>query len=360
MNDPVTGQCKIKPEPESRREEDSAVYSAGNNLGSSTGDLKGPSEIKSEPAAISCTSNPFKVIESEAAKDPLIDANKEGEVTIKKEPDDSTENQTKNCEAAEDPTVDVTCTAEQASYGDFLDVQIAEGNNSVGFVGHFLNLVRDRGSHTKGRRLSEKCKNIEARYSDVPFDYSKYKCSICDYTGEVCQLKQHVIRKHKLKVSDFKKTYGDHTVLDYVRHECKICKMDICYAPHTLAKHLTVHHQMSINVYVAEHLGGRSKCKNPVRYSDLPKDYCRFRCQLCDFVCDYRHRILRDHVKNSHNLSVSDYKKTYGDPAENDKVRHKCKICQKDMVYRSNNLNHHLAFHHQTTIPDYIVNYLSQ
>ena len=69
---------------------------------------------------------------------------------------------------------------------------------------------------------------------------------------------------------------------------------------------------------------GIAETEGSVRYSEKASDYCKFGCQLCNFVSPYYGPV--DHHVQERHFEFSDNKKSDGCMYV-DRVRHVCKIC---------------------------------
>ena len=81
------------------------------------------------------------------------------------------------------------------------------------------------------------------------------------------------------------------------------------------------------------------------RYSNHMKDAVRSYCRICKVPQTFT--IMRSHTKSRHGISITDYKKKYGQLIENivEVIYHKCGICNKDILLDGDTLATHARFH---------------
>ena len=81
------------------------------------------------------------------------------------------------------------------------------------------------------------------------------------------------------------------------------------------------------------------------RYSNHMKDTVQSYCQICKVPQTFTR--MRSHTKSRHGISITDYKKQYGQLIENivETVYHKCGICNKDILLDGDTLATHAKGH---------------
>ena len=81
------------------------------------------------------------------------------------------------------------------------------------------------------------------------------------------------------------------------------------------------------------------------RYSNHMKDTVQSYCQICKVPQTFT--MMRSHTKSRHGISITDYKKQYGQLIENivETVYHKCGICNKDILLDGDTLATHAKGH---------------
>ena len=81
------------------------------------------------------------------------------------------------------------------------------------------------------------------------------------------------------------------------------------------------------------------------RYSNHMKDTVQSYCQICKVPQTFTR--MRLHTKSRHGISITDYKKQYGQLIENivETVYHKCGICNKDILLDHDTLATHAKGH---------------
>ena len=89
----------------------------------------------------------------------------------------------------------------------------------------------------------------------------------------------------------------------------------------------------------------KEKCR-VMRHSDVVNDFSTYQCQICTFSAKYRHFLK--HIDNKHKLSVSEYKRKYGELVFDELVNHSCLVCHKSLVYTWDSIFRHLKSHNMT------------
>ena len=94
------------------------------------------------------------------------------------------------------------------------------------------------------------------------------------------------------------------------------------------------------------------------RYSNHMKDAVRSYCQICNVPQTFT--TMRSHAKSRHGISITDYKKKYGQLIKNivEVIYHKCGICNKDILLDGDTLATHARFHgltHKAYSEKYII-----
>ena len=81
------------------------------------------------------------------------------------------------------------------------------------------------------------------------------------------------------------------------------------------------------------------------RYSNHMKDNVQSYCQICKVPQTFTN--MRSHTKSRHGISITNYKKQYGQLIENivETVYHKCVICNKDILLDGDTLATHAKGH---------------
>ena len=81
------------------------------------------------------------------------------------------------------------------------------------------------------------------------------------------------------------------------------------------------------------------------RYSNQMKDSVQSYCQICKIPQTFTR--MRSHTKSRHDISITDYKKQYGQLIENivELIYHKCGICNKDILLDGDTLATHAKGH---------------
>ena len=82
-----------------------------------------------------------------------------------------------------------------------------------------------------------------------------------------------------------------------------------------------------------------------IRYSNHMKDNVQSYCQICKVPQDFS--IMRSHTKSKHSISITDYKKKYGELIDNivETVYHKCGICKTAILLDGDILATHARLH---------------
>ena len=94
------------------------------------------------------------------------------------------------------------------------------------------------------------------------------------------------------------------------------------------------------------------------RYSNHMKDNVQSYCQICKIPQTFTK--MRSHTKSRHGISITDYKKKYGQLIKNivEVIYHKCGICNKDILLDGDTLATHARFHgltHKAYSEKYII-----
>ena len=81
------------------------------------------------------------------------------------------------------------------------------------------------------------------------------------------------------------------------------------------------------------------------RYSNHMKDNVQSYCQICKIPQTFTK--MRSHTKSRHGISITDYKKRYGQLIANivELIYHKCGICDKDILLDGDTLATHAKGH---------------
>ena len=84
---------------------------------------------------------------------------------------------------------------------------------------------------------------------------------------------------------------------------------------------------------------------NNIRYSNHMKDNVQSYCQICKVPQNFSK--MRSHTKAKHRISITDYKKKYGELIDNivETVYHKCGICKKAILLDGDILATHARLH---------------
>ena len=183
------------------------------------------------------------------------------------------------------------------------------------------------------------------RFSDEPGDYTSYKCHKCSFSGSYTNFRTHIVRHHRLTITQYREEHGDMMVNELVHHKCKICDKLIKYERKPLESHLMQYHSLTVDQYYDP-----EPVEKVERFSDLPGDYTTYKCQRCNYTGKYK--LLQKHIRVKYKLSIAQYKQEHGELMIIDRVNHKCKICSKIVLYQSDNLRSHLKYH-LLTIEEY-------
>ena len=89
----------------------------------------------------------------------------------------------------------------------------------------------------------------------------------------------------------------------------------------------------------------KEKCR-VMRYSNVVRDFSTYQCQICTFSGQYRPFL--NHIDKQHKLSVSKYKRKYGNLIFDELVYHTCLLCHKRLVYIWDSVHKHLKSHGMT------------
>ena len=110
--------------------------------------------------------------------------------------------------------------------------------------------------------------------------------------------------------------------------------------------------------------GNRSKMSTPTKpgdyrvYSNDPAKSVKTFCCLCDQVVTVSG--LRKHVKAHHKITLTEYKKLYGDHRKQiiQLVYHRCAFCKKSVLLDTDLMSKHLKKAHQATYKEYLVKHM--
>jgi len=152
-----------------------------------------------------------------------------------------------------------------------------------------------------------------------------------------------------------------------VYHSCALCQKTILLTQMVIQKHTKNQHNMEAREYHQRHILG---VENHPSYCDVPipaaKVYspdfitwvnkCIFQCRICSKTS---HSNLSYHIKQRHNLSMEEYKKTQG-PLMSQMVKHTCAICKKDILLTMPIFQKHMKSQHNIDGEDYFKTVLTQ
>ena len=214
------------------------------------------------------------------------------------------------------------------------------------------------------------------RYSNLPYDYSLYRCQDCSYRGTYRRFIKHLKKNHQQSLSQYTVKHGNKIFHAKVLHRCKICSKEITYCNELLYLHMSHNHNINCAEYISKYLQGPAASGDPelpeplppeikplkeapgkgeARYSDKPYDYTTYQCQDCEFIGCYK--TFSVHLRGKHGLALPAYKARFGERIYLDKVLHICKMCKKEINYSKGFLSTH-ARTHGMDIEDYIRQYL--
>jgi len=253
---------------------------------------------------------------------------------------------------------------------------------------------------------TDECSDKTRRFSNQPFDYTTYRCEMCEFVGDYDKICGHIRNIHKLMVSEYKCNYK-FVIVDNVWHQCRICDRKLRFSRLCLRSHLLPWHKLSLEEYFKDSIptsvvssststdnkamlqspGAMSKCLNDHtvdenlldtsepdksldcvmdvdnsvtetdecsdktrRFSNQPFDYTTYRCEMCEFVGDYDK--ICGHIRNIHKLMVSEYKCNYKFVIV-DNVWHQCRICDRKLRFSRLCLRSHLLPWHKLSLEEY-------
>ena len=92
----------------------------------------------------------------------------------------------------------------------------------------------------------------------------------------------------------------------------------------------------------AQHMKDHSQDTERLKFSNSTIDYCRTLCKICGKALPIT--TMRQHTKNDHNMTITEYKKEYNQEYFDivEKVFHRCGLCQLPILLDSDMVASHL------------------
>ena len=81
-------------------------------------------------------------------------------------------------------------------------------------------------------------------------------------------------------------------------------------------------------------------------FSDSIKDAVKVQCKICSIKMLLTG--LRKHTRSKHMMTITEYKRKYGQPEIIRMVRHECKLCGESLMLDSEHIARHLSRYHNT------------
>ena len=115
---------------------------------------------------------------------------------------------------------------------------------------------------TENTDISDETLDAEssARFSDIPGDYMRYLCGICEFEGDYRQMQKHLKRFHDIQLRDFRRKHGELKIKEKIYHKCKICNFKMHYIRDSLLSHANKKHDMTVQEYVKSYLEPNEEC----------------------------------------------------------------------------------------------------
>ena len=140
------------------------------------------------------------------------------------------------------------------------------------------------------------------------------------------------------------------TIQDYIRKR-KRMESQLHGGPSEVVRNLVK------NIKLDEIVAEVSESKEKKFSSDMT-DACKTICQVCKLPVTLNY--MRNHTKNSHGISINEYKNKFGNHRDQivQEVYHKCAICSEEMLLDADNIHLHVK-RHKISLKDYNAKYIT-